>query len=118
MRRNKYNVSAPMARTIAGIKFDSAAEAHRYLELRELERIGDIEGMVRQPRFRLFESFVHPRHGRLRPIHYVADFMYRDRMTGHLVVEDVKGFRTPMYLLKRGIFLRLHPELDFREVQS
>lgn len=44
--------------------------------------------------------------------HYVADFVYVE--AGRRVVEDAKGFRTPIYKLKRRLMLALH-NVEIRE---
>jgi len=43
-----------------------------------------------------------PGNGKLRPIVYVADFWYLD-MDGKLHVVDAKGFKTPVYRLKKRL---------------
>ena len=79
-----------------GIVFHSAKEAARYQELRLLERAGEIESLYLQPRYLL-----HVGDGLVNPIGaYVADFSYTDARTGEIVVEDVKGFKTPLYRWK------------------
>lgn len=102
---------------VDGIAFDSAKEARRYIVLRSLERIGEIEGLELQPRFTLIPAQREPstftRTGREKPgkvieraVEYVADFSYvRD---GERVVEDVKGMRTKDYVLKRKMMLWIH----------
>lgn len=100
-----------------GIAFDSAKEAKRYIALKTLERIGEIEDLELQPRFLLIPAQREPstftRTGREKPgrvieraVEYVADFSYvRD---GERVVEDAKGFRTKDYVLKRKMMLWIH----------
>lgn len=102
---------------VDGIAFDSRKEARRYLELRALERMGEIEGLELQPRFLLIPAQREPptftRTGREKPgkvieraVEYRADFSYvRD---GERVVEDVKGLRTKDYVLKRKMMLWIH----------
>ena len=41
-------------------------------------------------------------------VKYVADFTYTDANTGYFVVEDVKGFRTKDYIIKRKLMLWVH----------
>ena len=93
---------------IDGIVFDSAKEARRYLDLRLLERSGEIGSLERQVKYELL-----PKNGRERSVHYVADFRYEEN--GKLVVEDVKGVRTREYILKRKLFKYRYPEIEFRE---
>lgn len=94
--------------TINGESFDSKKEAHRYWELQLLERAGKISELRRQVKFELapakYESY--PRYGKKgqrlakdgtqcieTSCNYVADFTYLE--DGHLIVEDVKGYRDP-----------------------
>ena len=93
---------------IDGIVFDSAKEARRYLDLKLLERCGEIKGLELQVRYELL-----PKNGCERAVHYVADFRYEEN--GKLVVEDVKGVRTREYILKRKMFKYRYPEIEFRE---
>jgi dsDNA-binding SOS-regulon protein len=84
---------------IDGITFDSKAEAKRYEELKMLQQAGEIIGFNRQP------SFVLDNQGtRYRPDFIVAD--------GKGVwVEDVKGIETPVFKLKRKMWIEKYPWL-------
>lgn len=73
--------------------FDSQRELKRWGELKLLERAGKIQNLRRQVSYELI-----PKRGRLRKIVYVADFVYED--SGREVVEDSKGFRSKVYMLK------------------
>lgn len=42
-----------------------------------------------------------------RAVEYVADFVYKNE-AGETVVEDVKGFRTHDYVIKRKLMLWVH----------
>lgn len=80
-----------------GITFDSAVEARRYRVLQMLLDAGDITDLKLQPSYRL------EAHG--APIcTYRADFAYRDAVSGEDITEDVKGFQTPEFKLKRKLF--------------
>ena len=84
---------------VNGIKFDSAKEAARYQELMLLLHAGEIDDLRLQVRYRLHEPYTEPDGKKNGAIDYVADFTYlRD---GQRIVEDVKGVRTSVYLLKR-----------------
>ena len=93
--------------TVNGITFDSQKEADRYLELMLLQKAGQIDRLKLQPEFTLQEAFTTPLGERVRAIKYRADFFYRRRVKEgpdtrwEPVVEDVKGFRTKDYELKR-----------------
>jgi hypothetical protein len=86
------------------IKFDSRAEMRRFGELNLLLKAKQIEHLRLQPRFLLQKEFV--RAGvKYKKIEYVADFAYFDKAKNKIVVEDIKGMRTPVYLLKKKMFL-------------
>lgn len=98
MRRgHKYGA---MPTTIDGIRFASKAEARRYAELKMLEKAGEIRELELQPKFPLYVGG----YGIAKGVHignYIADFRYREGPKGLLRIEDVKGFRTPLYAWKR-----------------
>lgn len=92
---------------VEGIRFDSKREAARYGELRSLVNAKVIEDLKLQPRFPLIVNSA-------LVCTYVADFQYTER--GKVVIEDVKGFVTPEYKIKRKLLLALHPGIDHREI--
>ena len=103
---NKYGA---IKTEVAGITFDSKAEARRYGQLIMLERAGHITGLTRQVPFVLAPSVKFTGDKRAKPpLRYVADFMYSDVKLGKLVVEDVKGVATPLFNAKRHLMLALH----------
>jgi hypothetical protein len=60
-----------------------------------------------QPRFPLYSPARHKAHSGgtlVRVCDYVADFRYRKGPKGILVIEDVKGMKTPVYRLKKKWF--------------
>lgn len=81
---------------VDGIKFPSKAEARRYGELKLLQRAGRIDSLEVQPVFELTVSA----GGRWTKLGtYRADFRYwADVKTANPreVVEDVKGYMTPL----------------------
>lgn len=81
--------------------FDSQRELKRWEELRLLERAGKITNLRRQVPYELI-----PKSGRLRKIVFVADFVYEEN--GKEVVEDSKGFRNRLYMLKWRLMLWVH----------
>lgn len=99
-----------------GYKFDSLAECRRYQDLRIMERNGDISNLVVHPRFILQEPFTH-NHIRERAIAYEADFSYYEK-EGRKIIEDVKGFKTKEYQVKRKLFLFKYPDVNFVEIAS
>jgi hypothetical protein len=86
-----------------GKTFDSKKEARRYLELRSMEKAREISCIECQPEFVLQDKF--KLNGKTyRAIMYKADFKYIDK-DNNIVVEDVKGFKTPVYQIKKKMFL-------------
>ncbi len=74
--------------------YASKKEAAMAAKLQLLARAGNITDYREQVPFILV-----PERGKERAITYVADFVYRE--DGKQVVADVKGFRTPVYKLKK-----------------
>lgn len=94
--------------TVNGISFDSKKEARRYGELLLLERAGNISDLRRQVVFELIPRQKTPDGGYMHPVKYIADFVYRDEESGRTVVEDVKGKRTNVYVIKKKLMLERH----------
>jgi hypothetical protein len=82
---------------VNGWTFDSKREALRYADLLYRGIGGLLRNLELQPRFPIVLN------GRAVAT-YVADFRYEELSDGWLdVVEDVKGFKTPMYRLKKKL---------------
>ena len=108
--------------TVNGITFDSMKEAHRYLELIELQKAGIIKDLKLQVKFVLIptqreescevyksgKNKGKPKPGKVieKECRYIADFQYIEN--GILVVEDAKGMRTEVYRIKRKLMLERH----------
>ena len=97
--------------TIDGIWFASTSEGKRYRILKLLESQGHISELKLQEKFELLPP-VSIRGKRIRAVNYIADFSYVEN--GVKVVEDVKGVETAVFRLKRNLFLRMFPTLEFR----
>lgn len=118
-RQHKYRAQPT---EIDGIRFASKAEARRYAELRLLEKAGQIHALVLQPGFAL--AAPSPRAGELPYVigHYKADFFYCECRRGAkcdrsmAVVEDVKGFKTPLYRWKKK-HVEAQYGIEIREVR-
>lgn len=102
---------------VNGITFDSRKEARRYGELLLLERAGAIRDLQRQVKFVLIPAQREPdiigKRGGVKPgkllereLSYVADFVYHQ--DGKRIVEDVKGYKTPEYRIKKKLMLYVH----------
>ena len=108
----KYNARKTK---LDGYTFDSKAEARRYGELNILRQAFEITELVVHPKFVLQGAFQY--QGKTeRAIHYIADFGYMEN--GVYVVEDVKGVQTPVFRLKRKLFLKKYTRVDFRIVTA
>lgn len=95
---------------VDGIRFDSRKEAQRYVQLRDLERMGAIRDLTLQPEFVLLESFEDAEGERHPAIRYRADFRYVGQ-DGVEVIEDVKSVATAknaVFRLKWKWLLYLH----------
>lgn len=82
--------------------YASKKEATRAHHLQLMARAGVISDLREQVRYEL----VGKQEGE-RPVSYVADFVYQNPQ-GQTVVEDVKGYKTPIYVLKRKLMLLVH----------
>ena len=105
----KYNKYKNQKVVVDDIKFDSKKEASRYLELKLLEKAGQIRGLILQPSFELI-----PKQESERAVKYIADFMYVENE--ETIVEDVKGMKTKEYILKRKIFKYKYTNYIIREI--
>lgn len=100
--RSKYRA---VRTTVDNIAFASKKEAARYSELRLLEKAGHIRSLQLQPEYLLScDDGVFPGAAKVLLGRYVADFKYEERGVGghwYGAVEDVKGFKTPLYKWKK-----------------
>jgi len=101
-----------------GYTFDSMAEAKHYWHgIKPRLEAGEIKDLRLQPVFRCEIN------GRLI-CKYIADFQYVDTkeigpqgQLGCTVVEDVKGFKTPVYRLKKKLVEAIHLGTKILEVE-
>lgn len=84
-----------------GSTFASKKERDRYNELDLLRRAGYITKLDLQVRYPLVVK-------KVRIGVYVADFVYVEKDKVGRVVEDVKGFRTPLYQMKKRLMKALY----------
>lgn len=89
---NKYHA---IRCRVGNIKFDSKAEARRYLYLKSLENAKEITDLKMQVKF----PFMYDNK---KIFDYIADFVYFD-YDGNKHVEDVKGCITPLFRLKKKL---------------
>jgi len=98
--RHKFNAIRCEA---DGFKFASKRERVRYLELKNLKQSGEVLFFLMQTPFHLPAS-----------IKYVCDFQVY-WANGDITFEDVKGMRTPVYILKKKQVENLYP-IKIKEV--
>jgi hypothetical protein len=106
-RPHKYRAQPTV---VDGVRFASKREARRYGELKLLEQAGEIHDLRLQPRFPLMAPGLG-NGGPYERVHlgeYRGDFLYCACRRGaakcertRTVVEDVKGFKTPLYRWKK-----------------
>ena len=92
MRKNKYNATPQI---VDGHRFPSKREAKRYADLVLLQRAGQIHDLRIQVAYPL-------KVGDQSIGKYVADFVYWEGKAE--IVEDCKGYRTPIYKWKKQHF--------------
>lgn len=112
---NKYNAKKV---EINGVQWDSKKEYARSLALEQMLQAGEISQLQRQVKFTLQEGYKNNKGKNIRPIYYIADFVYFDCNKAVWVVEDVKGSRatlTDVYKLKKKLFEYKYPEYFFVE---
>lgn len=104
-----------------GIYFDSVAEGDRYRQLQLLEKSGKIRDLRRQTKYVLIPAQYRYVDGKKKLIereaYYKADFDYYEVGSGRHIVEDVKGVRTPEYILKRKLMLSEH-DIQITEIDA
>ncbi len=115
--RGRYgNVKKPV---FDNHRFDSQRELDRYLELKLLQKAGEICELELQPRYPIELGGIKVMlkskryHDKGRQLVYVADFRYRRTASeitalpvNELVIEDVKmqsGYRDKIYIIKRAL---------------
>lgn len=80
-----------------GIRFASKKEHKRYTELKLLQKYGEVVFFLRQVPFYLPAG-----------VKYLCDYQVFWN-NGNVTFEDVKGMKTPMYILKKKQVEQLYP---------
>lgn len=99
--KNKKNKYSSQKTIVDNFNFDSKREAKRYVELKILERAGEIENLHLQ--FRLDIVVNNFNIG-----FYKADFAYVDTKTKQQIFEDCKGYKTPIYRIKKKLIKAIY----------
>ena len=99
--------------TVDGITFDSIKESRRYAELKLLEKGRKIKNLQRQVKYVLIPAEKNEEGKTVeRELSYIADFVYEE--DGKRIVEDVKGYRTQVYKIKRRLMKYIYG-IDIKE---
>jgi hypothetical protein len=101
--RTAANIGKYNAERKARNGYASRREHKRAQELKLLQQAGEISDLREQVPFTLL-----PKQIGERSCKYVADFVYKDLTSGVTVVEDCKGFRDPIFRIKRKMMLFFH----------
>ena len=100
---------------VDGIKFDSVKESRRYIELKLLQRAGEIKDLAMQVSFELQPKY-KKNDKTIKSISYIADFVYYDLKKKQIIIEDTKGYRTDVYKLKKKLFEYKYKDLTIKEI--
>ena len=98
---------------IDGIRFASQKEGYRYVELKYLQRLGVISDLRLQVKFELIPKMKSEKGKVIQPLTYIADFVYTEN--GKQIVEDVKGYKTQVYEIKKKLMRYVHG-IEIKEV--
>ena len=125
---NKYKA---VKTTIDGITFDSKREAQRYSQLKLMEKAGMITHLELQPEYKIiingvkicsykgdFQYFTVRREDE-KPYRNSKGELVVQTMTGDPeghILEDTKGFKTPIYRLKKKLVEACFPGTQILEV--
>lgn len=117
MRQKYGNKKTTRAFNGGTITFDSMAEARRFDELHAMAKAGEIYNLTLQPEYIILDKVKHQGHRTMPMRKYIPDFRYI--LDGQVIVEDVKSepTKTPVYRLKKQLFLAIYGgKLTFREI--
>lgn len=92
--KGKPRIKNVKRKLVNGIEFDSTKEARRYQDLELMQQAGQIFELRRQVPFPIAING-------MTVCVWLADFVYRQ--AGQDVIEDVKGWKTDVYLLKKKL---------------
>lgn len=104
-----------------GIRFDSKREFLRYMDLKILERAGEIRDLKVHPKYPITIGGIEIRiyskryHKTGRHLTYEADFSYWHVEDRRRVVEDVKmasGHRTEVYKIKKALMKAMGYDIE------
>ena len=85
-------------------EFDSRKEGMRYIELKTLQMGGAISELECQKSFELIPTRYYGKEC-VRGCKYIVDFWYFDKQRNEYIAEEVKGYETKDFIVKKKIFL-------------
>ena len=94
-KANKYGA---VRTEFNGKKYASRREAFAAANYQALQAAGIIKNLREQHPIVLVQG-----DGKIRPVVWIADFTYFDTETNEFHAIDVKGFKTPVYRLKKRL---------------
>jgi hypothetical protein len=98
-----------------GLIFDSKLEHSRYLQLKTLQAAGAIRELEVHKVYTLIDK-EYVRGKPERAVKHELDFDYFDCEQKRRVVEDVKGVKTAVWVLKRRLFVARYPHIEYRVI--
>lgn len=107
---NKFNAQKVNA---DGFKFDSQSEYRYYLTLKLMVRAGQISNLEVHPPFVLVDREIIGGEVE-KAIKHKPDFWFREN--GRDVVVDVKGVKTIDWVIRRRLFRKRYPQIEYRVV--
>lgn len=84
--------------------FDSKKEGVRYIELKTLQMGGEISELECQKSFELIPTRYYGKKCE-RGCKYIVDFWYYDKQRKEYVAEEIKGYETDSFKIKKKLFL-------------
>lgn len=116
-RSNNHKYGAVKRLCSSNHKHDSLKEQRRCDELSLLEKHKVIKDLKVQVKFIIQEKFKY--NGKTeREISYYADFTYFDNQINKQVIEDVKGYKTAVYKIKRKMLLNTIKDRDIAFLET
>jgi len=106
-RRTSKNKFGNKKTIIDNITFDSKLEARRFAELKLLKAAKKIDCLLAHPTYQITI-------GGTKICKVELDFGYRDLESNKFILEDTKGFYTPISRLKHKLFRACYPDLELR----
>lgn len=111
--RNKYGAKKVQ---LDGYTFDSQLEAQRWQQLQILLTAGAIRELSEPHKEYTIVDKTLVRGKWERAVKHEVDFDYVETTTHQHVVEDVKGYATAVWKLKRRLFVERYPHIEYRIV--